>query len=332
MLSDRQVAIFKIIVEEYINTAKPIGSNQLLGLIDCSSATIRNEMVVLEECGLIVKEHTSSGRVPSEIGYRYYVDYIMTETDLNKDDLNQLSPILFDSQLQIVDTIDKSLEIVAKLTNCTSIILGDSISTNKLQKVEVVPILNNQLLGIFITDKGYIEHHRLDIVDISAEEIKLTVELINKMLEGTYVCDIISKLELEIKPVIANYVKQHDAIYHAFYNAFRDFNVKESEVKYLGRNNIIRQPEFNDIDKIRNLIDKLDDKNIVREIKEEENGINIYIGKENEIDEDVTVIKTKYNIAGKNGTIAIIGPKRMEYNRIVKMLDYIKTTLKDKEK
>ena len=332
MLSNRQSEIFKVIVEEYVKTAKPIGSNQICSLLNCSSATIRNEMSELEEKGLLVKNHISSGRIPSEKGYRYYVDNIMISKELNVDDITQLELVLSNNKLQLTDTIDKSLEIVAKLTNCTSIILGDSISTNKLQKVEVVPIMDNQLLGIFITDKGYIEHHRLNIEDASSEEIKQTVELINRLLEGTYICDIISKLETQIKPVIANYVKQHHAIYHAFYNAFRDFNVKEQDIKYVGKTNIINQPEFNDIDKIKSIINKLEDKEIVRDIFEEENGINIYIGNENEIDEDVTVIKTKYDVPGKSGTIAIIGPKRMEYNRIVKMLDYIKKMLKDKER
>lgn len=331
MLSIRQTEIFKLIVEEYIQTARPIGSNQLSNLLLCSSATIRNEMVILEEFGLLMKPHTSAGRIPSELGYRYYVDNIMVEVDLDADALKELEPVLSNKHLKITDTIDKSLEIIAKLTNCTSIILGDSISSNKLQKVEVVPILKNQLLGIFITDKGHIEHHRIDADGVSNEEIKKTVELINKFLEGTYVCDILVKLENEIKPIIANYVEQHNAIYHAFYNAFMDFNVKENKMKYVGKSNIINQPEFNDIDKIRGLISKLEESNIVRKISEKGNGINIYIGKENDIDEDVTVIKTRYDVAGKNGTIAIIGPKRMEYNRIVKMLDYIKENLKDKE-
>ena len=331
MLSKRQTEIFKLIVEEYIKTAKPIGSNQLCEILNCSSATIRNEMVVLEELGLLSKTHTSSGRIPNEKGYRYYVDNIMLENELDKDTVNQLEPIFLDNQLQITDTIDKSLEIVAKLTNCTSIILGDSIATNKLQKVEVVPIMNNQLLGIFITDKGYIEHHRLEIESFDSNEIKQTVELINKLLEGVYVSDIIEQLETKVKPIIANYIEQHHAIYHAFYNAFRDFNIKDSSVKFLGKSNIINQPEFNNIEKIRNIIEKLEGENIVREISEESNGIKIYIGKENEIDEDVTVIKTKYNAGNVSGTIAIIGPKRMEYNKIVKMLDYIKTMIKEKE-
>lgn len=331
MLSDRQNKIFKLIIEEYIKTARPVGSNLLCEVLSCSSATVRNEMMELEEAGLLLKTHTSSGRIPSEQGYRYYVDNIMDKKENDSEDIEMLKPIFTNNSLALTDAINKSLEIVVSLTNCTSVILGDSIASSKLKKVEVVPIVDNKLLGIFITDKGYIEHKQLEVAGVSLEDIKNTVDLINKMLEGTYVSDIIEKLEYEIKPVIANYVSQHQAIYEAFYNAFLNFNVKSPDIKYLGKNNIINNPEFNTVDKLKKIITKLDSENIIREISEEENGINIYIGHENEFDEDVTVIKTKYSSEGKEGTIAIIGPKRMEYDRVINMLDYIKKMINERE-
>ena len=140
-------------------------------------------------------------------------------------------------------------------------------------------------------------------------------------IEEFFIKTLPKKLEYEIKPIIGKYVKQHEVLYNAFYSAFSDFT--NESVKVNGRKNILMQPEFNDADKIRDIISKFEDKEIVKSIKEEENGINIYIGSENNFDDDVTVIKTKYRVNGEEGTIALIGPKRMEYERVITLLNYI---------
>ncbi|MDD2490073.1 MAG: hypothetical protein PHY26_02340, partial [Bacilli bacterium] len=162
--------------------------------------------------------------------------------------------------------------------------------------------------------------------DISLEEIKKMVDLINNLLVGTLINEISQKLEFEIKPIIGKYIKQHEMVYNVFYNAFNDLTVKGS-VHLAGRNNILKQPEFDNVQKIRNIIEKFEDEDLVKSIKEESNNINVYIGKENALDEDVTIIKTGYNVNGEQGTIAIIGPKRMEYNKVVGLLEYIKENI-----
>ena len=327
MIGSREEQVLKLIIEEYIKTAKPVGSSSICEILECSSATIRNEMAELEKLGYLEKTHISSGRVPSEKGYRYYVDNLMKPKDMTGEDMLKLQTIFHNNSLQISDAINKCLEIISDMTNYTSVILGSSSSENKLRQVEILPLEDNNVVAIVITDKGHVEHKNLLISEnISIEEIKTTTDLINKLLVGTPIDEVSEKLEFEIKPIIGKYVKQHEAIYNAFYNAFSEFATKNN-MHFVGKTNILKQPEFNNVDKLKKIIEKFENKDTINNIKEEENGINVYIGAENDFDDDVTIIKTKYDIGGENGTIAIVGPKRMEYDKVVALLEYLKSNI-----
>lgn len=325
MLGKRQNEILKIIVEEYIKTAKPVGSKSICDSLNCSSATVRNEMAYLEDIGYLEKTHTSSGRVPSELGYRYYVDNLMKPKELTGEEVLTLQNILSNQSLELSDAITKSMEIISELTNYTSLVLGTSISDNRLKKVEVVPITDNSVIAIIITDKGHIENKTIAINDnISVEEIRKMVELINNLLVGTLIDEVNKKLEFEIKPIIGKYIKQQEVIYNMFYNAFNEMTSKKENYHFSGKTNFLKAPEFDSADKVRSIVDKLEDKDVISSIEETSSGINVYIGDESKIDSDVTVIKTKYVVNGEEGTIAIIGPKRMKYDKVIGMLEYIK--------
>lgn len=322
MLTKRQEDVLKIIVEDYIKTARPISSKSICDILACSSATVRAEMSNLEDLGLLEKTHISSGRVPSEKGYRYYVDKIMVPRELTGDEMLKLQTIVSNKSLVISDVIAKSMEIVSELTSYAAVVLGTHSKNNLISKVEVVPVDENNLVAIVVTDKGNVEHKNIyidEVVDV--KDIKQTVDLINKLIIGTSLDEVSSVLEFEVKPIIGKYVKQHEVLYNAFYNAFSDFT--NENIKTSGTKNMLMQPEFNNVDKIREIVSKFEDKDMVESIKEEENGINIYIGSENNFDDDVTVIKTKYQVNGEEGTIALIGPKRMEYDRVITLLNYI---------
>ena len=322
MISDRQEKLLKLIVEHYIKDVRPVGSKALCEVMNCSSATIRAEMSNLEELGLLEKTHISSGRIPSEKGYRYYVDNIMRPAEMNGEDMLKLQTIVDNKSLQINDVILKSMEIISELTHYTTIVLGKQSSENLVRKVEVIPIDQNNIVAIVVTDRGHVEHKNIYIPEfVDSKEIKQTVDLINKMIVGTSIDAVSEVLEYQVKPIIGKYVKQHEALYNAFYNAFSDF--ANESVRVNGAKNILMQPEFNDADKIRDIVSKFEDKDIVNNIKEEDDGVKIYIGSENNFDDDVTVIKTKYTINGEEGTIALVGPKRMEYDRVITLLNYI---------
>lgn len=327
MLNKRQEELLKLIVENYIKMARPISSKSLCKALKCSSATIRNEMSTLEEIGLLEKTHTSSGRVPSEKGYRYYVDYIMKPKELTGDDMLKLQTVFRNQSLVLSDAIAKSMEIISDLTNYTSIVLGSSSKENRISKIEAIPIDENNMVAIVVTDKGHVEHKNVMVEEkVSALEIKQTVDLINKFLIGTPIDEVSVKLEFEVKPQIGTSVKQQRAIYDALYNVLTDLH-EEPSVRVTKPSNILSQPEFNDADKIRNILNKFEDKEFIQSVVEnddDESGINIYIGSENAFDDDVTVIKTNYSVGGEEGTIALIGPKRMEYDRVTTLLEFIK--------
>ena len=329
MLNSRQTQLLKLIVEDYIKDAKPVSSNALCDILKCSSATVRNEMAFLEENELIEKTHISSGRIPSEKGYRYYVDHIMVPKELSGDDVLKLQALVHNHSLMLDDYIEKSVQIVSEMTSLTAVILGKSSKENIVTKVEVVPVSENSLVAIVITDKGHVEHRNVVLEGkIDINEIKKTVEIINKMIVGTPIDEVSSVLEFEVKPVIGKYVKQSEALYNAFYSAFSDFS--NQSFSMAGQSNLLKQPEFDDSDKIREIISKFEDKELINNVKESDSGINIYIGSENDLSDDVTIIKTKYNVNGREGTIALIGPKRMQYDRVVSLLDYITKNMSDR--
>ncbi len=325
MLTKRQEEILKLIVIEYIKLAKPVGSKLICDELNCSSATIRNEMQELEELGLLEKTHTSSGRVPSEKGYRYYVDNLMELKELNGEEVFKLQTIFNNHQLELSDVLSESLKIVSDMTSYTSIVLDTKSHDNKLKEISVVPINPEVLIVVVVTDQGYVEHKDIELKGVSLDEIKKTVKLINDLIIGTPIDEVSAKLEFEIKPIISKYVKQHEILYNAFYDVFTDISSKN--VNVVGKNNILKHQEFNDLEKVKDIFSKLDNEEILENIDaniDENKNINIYIGHENSVDPDVTIIKTNYKTNKDEGTIAIIGPKRMEYSKVVNLLDYIK--------
>lgn len=331
MIGTRQKDLLREIVEEYIKSARPVGSKSLCKKFKCSSATIRNDMAILEDLGYLEKTHISSGRVPSENGYRYYVDNLMEPKKISGEDMLKLQTIFNNQELELNDAISKSLEIISDLTNYTSVILGKESGDNKLSKVEVIPISEKQLVAVVITDKGHVENKNLVLEEnIPLTEIAKTTELLNKMLIGTPIDDVPARLEFEIKPIIRNYVQNYEVVYNAFYNALSNFT-SERDVKFTGKTNILKQPEFSTVDDVKNIISKFESKDIVSKIEESNDEVKVYIGSESEFDDNVTIIKTKYKANnGTEGTIAIIGPKRMEYDRVVNMLEYLKEHIEKK--
>ena len=332
MIGSRQKELLKTIVEEYVKTARPVGSKALCKKFKCSSATIRNDMAMLEELNYLEKTHISSGRIPSEEGYRYYVDNLMEPKKISGEDMLKLQTIFNNKELELNDAISKSLEIISDITNYTSVILGKAASDNLLQKVEVIPVSQRQLVTLLITNTGHVENKNIKLEEnIPAEEISKTTELLNKMLIGTPIDEVPSKLEFEVKPVIRTYIQNYEVVYNAFYNALSNFT-NGRDVKFTGKTNILKQPEFSTVDDVKNIISKFESKDMVSKIEETGDEVKVYIGSESEIDDNVTVIKTKYKAGGREGTIAIIGPKRMEYERVVNMLEYLKNTIESNRK
>ena len=317
-MDERQKSLLKEIVECYIKEIKPIGSKHLCDKFKCSSATIRNEMAILEKLGYIEKNHISSGRIPSEAGYRYYVEYLM-EPFSNK-------------SLTVSDAIEKCLEIISDITNYTSVSLGKESDENVLRQINIIPLDEVKLVALVCTDKGIVKNKQFSIPkDIRMMEVVKISEIINKMLIGTPLPLVGERLEYDIKPIISKQVEQYEAVYGIFYDAFHDFIHNNENIHVVGKSKMLNQPEYNEPSEIKRLISKLEDEEQVRKIEKNDNrDISIYIGSESNFDDNVTVVKTNYSLGGEEGTIAIIGPKRMEYDRVVAVLNILNKWLEEK--
>ena len=325
-MDERKNNLLKVIVETYIKTVKPVGSKALCDLFGCSSATIRNEMAILEEMGYLEKNHISSGRVPSEAGYRYYVKNLMEPEKLTGSEMLQLQKIFANTDILLSDAINKCMDIISDITNYTSVVLGKSSVDNNLLQINIIDLGNNQVVAVVCTDKGNVENKTFNLPDtINVKEVIKTSEIINKMLVGTPINDVGKRLELEVKPVIKNQIRQYETVYNIFYDAINDFVNNNSNIHVTGKTKIYEQPEYSDINELKRLANKLEDNNLITKVEEvsDEDDIKVYIGDENEFDSNCTIIRKKYHVNGEEGTIAVIGPKRMDYQRIVGLLEYI---------
>ena len=330
-MTERQSKLLKEIVESYIKTAKPVGSKSLCKKLKCSSATIRNEMAHLEDLGLLEKNHISSGRIPSETGYKYYVTNLMKPKELSVSDAGKLQTIFRNHDLALSDAIEACVEIISEMTSYTSIVLGKNSLENALQQVNIIPLQNGNIVALVCTDQGIVQNKQFTLPKyININEVVKTCEIINKMLIGTPINEVSTRLEYEIKPIIAQKIEQYETIFSIFSKTFQDFASKRDETIHVsGKNYLLQEPEYNDVDKIRNILNKFEDRSFIEKIDstKDNDGVNIYIGKDSEFDPNVTVIKTTYKKNGEEGTIAIIGPKRMEYDRVVGLLTFINKEL-----
>lgn len=331
-MNNRQERLLKTIVESYVKTAKPVGSKSLCDKFKCSSATIRNEMAHLEELGYLEKNHISSGRIPSEKGYKYYAENLMEPEKLTGKEMLQLQTIFKNNSIELSDAISKCMEIISDLTNYASVVLGKSSIDNLLQKVDIIVLDESKIVALVCTDKGIIENKKFTLPEnTNMQEVLKACEIINKMLIGTPINEVSKRLEFEVKPIIANKMNQYEAVYNIFYDAFNDFINNNSSVKVSGRTKIFSQPEYDDAEKIKQLSDKFDDLSLMNSLDDSDSDeIDISIGVENNFDRDMTVIKKKYKADGEEGTIAIIGPKRMDYGKIVSMLNFVQKEIDER--
>lgn len=322
---NRRDRILKLIVEHFIKTAQPVGSQTLINEygLNYSSATIRAEMNALEVDGLLEKTHTSSGRVPSSKGYRYYIDNLR-EKSVSEEFKYQMQSILDQKTQSIENVIKESCEILSQMTSLASIVLGPNAKEEKLASVQIIPLSSTSATCVFVTDQGYVENKTFALnEEVQLSDIESCVKLLNERLKGTAISELVPKMEA-IKPILNDYIIDKDVIYQAMLEAFVGF--AKDRLNAYGTENLFEQPEFaNDAAKIRHLLGLLDSPEVFREVEDEKDGdISIHIGGDSKNDEDVSIISAKVKIPGKKeGSIAIVGPKRMDYDQVVSSMEYL---------
>ncbi|TLS39347.1 heat-inducible transcriptional repressor HrcA [Pseudalkalibacillus caeni] len=332
MLTERQLFILQLLIDDYIRSAEPVGSRALSKREDVtfSSATIRNELADLEEMGFLEKTHSSSGRIPSEKGYRFYVDHLMMPPVISKEEIYNIKDLFAEKMYEVERVIQQSAKILSELTNYTAIILGPEIFDTRLKHLQIVPISKDTAVVILVANTGHVENRTITLPDgMKLSDIEKMINILNERLKDIPLVELKSKIFKEI----ANVLKQHIENYHQMDQILESiFNTNQSEkVFYGGKTNILTQPEFKDINKVRSILNTFEQEDIIyRLLRSEKDGIDVKIGQENNLEaiKNCSVITASYSIGGKHmGSIAVLGPTRMQYHRAISLLDYLSKDL-----
>ena len=330
-LDDRKVTILKAIIKTYLETGEPVGSRTISKYTDLklSSATIRNEMSDLEEMGYIIQPHTSAGRIPSDKGYRFYVDQIMQEKEQEVTEVKEL-------MIRRVDRVElilkKLAQLLAKKTNYAAMISGPQYHRNKLKFIQLSQMDPHKLLVVTVVEGNLIRNKVVAVQEeISQEELLNLNIMLNSSLNGLTIDEInlgvISRLKEQAgvhSQVIDLVLGEVAAVIQA--------DEEDLQIYTSGATNIFKYPELSDGEKASQLISALEQKEMLRELitdvnqTEEDNGIQVYIGEETPLQsmKDCSVVTANYEMGeGIRGTIGIIGPKRMDYEKVLGTLRHL---------
>lgn len=331
-LTERKKKILQAIIRNYLETGEPVGSRTISKYTDLnlSSATIRNEMADLEEMGYILQPHTSAGRIPSDAGYRLYVDAMMEE---KQKEVDELKVELLDKEEKLDSLLKQTAKLLATNTNYATLISSPTTHRNKLKFIQLSKVGGNQLLAVIVAEGNVIKNSILPITEELDDEnvLKLNI-LLNTHLNG------LSIEEINLGMITA--MKQQAGIHSDIIGDVIDavaaaiHEEDDLEIYTSGTNNIFRYPELSDNQRASELITTFEEKQVlgklVRDTLTDENntGIQVYIGNESPISQmnDCSIVTATYDLGdGMKGTIGIVGPKRMDYDKVV---DNLKTVMK----
>lgn len=327
MLSERQQLIMKLIVEEFVKSAEPIGSRTLSKLLEFSPATIRNEMADLEELGYIEKTHTSSGRIPSDKGYHFYVENILINNDEYDTGFNIIDELFKNKEIKRDEAISQAMNLLSQLTNYTTIALGSTAYGSKVKKIELVSLYADQCVLLVITNLGHVESKQITLPkDVVVEDMKRVIEIFNDILYDCPIAKVSEKLTYEInQQKVKDLMIYNQTIIDTFLEAFAKFT--QSKYYLSGQNKMLYQPEFNDVERVRDLLTFFEKNEIFKLVDDTTNkGLTVRIGKDNAVSamQDCTVITVPYDLSdSEQGTIAIVGPTRMEYQKVIPLIKYL---------
>lgn len=325
-LDERKMKILKAIIQTYMETGEPVGSRTISKYTDLnlSSATIRNEMADLEELGLIIQPYTSAGRIPSDKGYRLYVDNLMEEKER---EVSEMKNFL----IQRVDRVELLLKQMAKLlavnTNYATMISAPRYHSNKLKFIQLSKVEERKLLAVVVVEGNIIKNTILNVDStISNEELLQLNILLNSTLNGLTIDEINLGLITKLKEKAGDHSGVVGSVLEAVADAFK-VDEEQPQIYTSGATNIFKYPELSDGTKASNLISAFEDKHelmeLINDASDEEHGIQVYIGNETPVQsmKDCSVVTANYELGGgMKGTIGIIGPKRMDYERVVNTL------------
>ena len=355
-LDERKVKILKAIIKNYLETGEPVGSRTIskYSELKLSSATIRNEMSDLEEMGYIIQPHTSAGRIPTDKGYRLYVDDMMSEKEQNitnrenevavkEQELSSMKDMLGEKVEKVEELLQNVAKVLAKDTNYATMVTTPKVTGNKLKFVQLSQLEANKILAVIVMEGNLIRNKVITVSeDLSQENLLKLNILINTTLTGLT----LEQMNLSIVSKMENQAGEHINLVKEVLDAIVDTISSADDLKIYtsGATNIFKYPELSDSTKASELIYALeekqslsdlvvdDDNSVDEQDSSSNNGIQVYIGNETPIEsmKDCSVVTATYELQdGMKGTIGIIGPKRMDYEKVVETLKNMRTQLDD---
>lgn len=335
-MDQRKKKILEAIIKSYIETAEPVGSRTIARKYDLgvSPATIRNEMADLEELGLIEQPHTSAGRVPSDYGYRYYVDCLMEEYQLSPEEIAFVKQRYAEKVEQIEEVLERTGKLLSSITNYVALVSGPQVKANHLKYVRLLSLSSGKALLVTVFRGGLVQHRAIDIpAEFTLGDLERISNVLNHNLQEytlqqlkeetlVEICQEVIKEKLlvrKIAAILARYLTDSDDRGHVYLG---------------GTLNILSQPEFRDVEKVRLLLHSLEQEQIIWELLEskEGEGLTIKIGGENKQEgiDQCSVITATYHINGEvAGTIGLLGPTRMMYPKAVSLVKLVTDNLSE---
>lgn len=333
-LGERKKTILRAIINDYIDTAEPVGSRTIakkyeMGL---SSATIRNEMADLEDLGFLEQPHTSAGRIPSDKGYRLFVNQLMNIQNPTETEIHEIRDIMRIATINEIDKIIRRVtNLLSQFTSYTAAVLSPSVNKCSVKSIQLMQVTANDIIAVVITDTGIIKHEMIKLPKpINSDNLAKISNMLNSNLVGLTVEEIGLPVIMSIQNELKGYNEILNAIIPVLYESLKS---TDCDVFLGGTTNIFKYPEYNDIDKAKSFLSLLEQKDVLIDIfSEGDSNISVSIGKENDYEQvrDCSIVKASYKIGNKTlGKIGVIGPTRMDYSKVFGILEYFAESLNE---
>lgn len=329
MLDERKCKILQAIIDDYISTAEPIGSRTIARKYNMGvgPATIRNEMADLEILGYLEQPHTSAGRIPSAKGYRFYVDCLMSRPELSDQEVNLINSWYNAKARRLEEVFMETAKILSRLTHNVSLVVAPQFSQSTFKYMQFLPLDEHRVILVVVTDTGYLENKIIPMPEgISMTDLQRVAAAINDRLSGLRFDQIKSSLLREIKDeVIPNselFERTVEMLRQALLPGQKD------RVYLGGTTQVLNQPEFRDVDKAKGLLTVLEEEQLLFDIlqRQDANGVVVTIGQENKFTgiQECSIIQATYRVDGQIvGKVAVLGPTRIEYGKVMSVLDFM---------
>lgn len=334
MLNERKKKILQIIIEDYISSAEPVGSRTIARKYDLglSPATIRNEMSDLELLGYLEQPHTSAGRIPSAQAYRFYVDALIEPGTLTDNDMALIDGWYNERRRNIDDIFQSTAKILSRMTQNVSMVLTNQQTVANFCYLKFLPLDSQHAISCIVADDGSIDTNVVDIpLGMSSEEMDYLAGKMSKLLEDRNLSDI----SVEILQNVHTDVVEDKLIFSSLLQAVRKMTGRRQEQKVFlgGTKQLLNQPEFRDVERVRNLLGILEEEKVLKDLLQggEDSGLKVTIGSENKFTgiQDCSMVQATYRLNGQIvGTMAVLGPTRMEYGKVISVMDYLHKYLK----